>query len=66
MRATICENRQMTYSMKVAAFALLLNTASAAHAMDSGKHAIHVGDPESKLINELGTPQRTISVEDST
>lgn len=46
----------------VAALALLLNVAQASP--DGGKHAIHVGDSESKLINELGPPQRTISVED--
>ena len=55
----------MKYSMKVAAFALFLSAAPAAHAVDGGKHAIHVGDSEAKLINELGPPQRTISVEDA-
>jgi hypothetical protein len=50
--------------MIVAAFALLLNAAHAANPPDGGKHAIHVGDTESKLISELGAPQRTITVED--
>jgi hypothetical protein len=48
-----------------AAFALLFTGAYAANAHDSDRHAIRVGDPETKLISELGTPQRTISVEDS-
>ena len=48
-----------------AALALLLSTAQAANPPDGGKHSIHVGDSESKLIRELGTPQRTIAVEDS-
>ena len=52
----------MKYSMIAAAFTLLLNVAQAAP--DGGKHAIHVGDTEGKLISELGTPQRTITVED--
>lgn len=52
----------MKYSILVSAFALLLNVAHASP--DGGKHAIHVGDSESKLISELGTPQRTITVED--
>ncbi len=46
----------------VAAF--MFGAAHAANPPDGGKHAIHVGDAESKLIRELGTPQRTISVED--
>jgi hypothetical protein len=48
--------------MLVAAFMLLLNVAHAG--ADGGKHAIRVGDSETKLINELGAPQRTITVED--
>ena len=52
----------MKRSLLVAAFLLLMNAAHAGP--DGGKHAIHVGDSESKLINELGAPQRTITVED--
>ena len=48
-----------------AAFVLLVAASHANCAPDNGKHAIHVGDTESKLISELGTPQRTITVEDS-
>ena len=55
----------MKYSMMSAAFTLLFSAAQAASPPDGGKHAIHVGDSESKLISELGAPQRTIAVEDS-
>jgi len=48
-----------------AAVVLLFNAAYAVGAPDGGKHAIHTGDSESKLVAELGIPQRTISVEDS-
>jgi len=54
----------MKYSTMAAALALLLNVAHAANPPDGGKHAIHIGDSESKLVRELGTPQRTITVED--
>ena len=46
----------------IAAFALLCGTVHAA--TDGGKHSLHIGDSETKLINELGPPQRTIAVED--
>ncbi len=61
----ICENKLMRNLLLVPVLLLFFGMAQAANPFDGGKHAIHVGDAESKLLHELGVPQRTISVEDA-